>query len=148
MKLVTVTLLLAYSALVLAFGMPHLEISRQQARFALAYHQVKQIKAGALPVDTIDPWGSPFTIVRDDRHQIVSVLSLGPNRSTGATGPDVDDVTLGMASPPHQTMMRNRQIQFFVAIGLAAAPWIVFVATLVLSCFRRPRTTSSKSGTA
>ena len=135
MKLLIFTLMLVFSVSVLDVGMPTLEISRQEARFAQAYCHAKQIKLRVLPEDTLDPWGSPFTIIQDDRNQIVSVVSPGPNRSTEASGTDVDDIASEMLSPPHHTMIVNKQLQLVIVLGLSVSPWFVAAAVLIRSLF-------------
>lgn len=144
MKVIAFTLMLAFSILVLAIGMPVLESSRQEARFAQAYMQARQIKAGALPIHTVDPWETPFRIIKDDQNEISLVVSLGPNGATGAAGYDDDDVGSGMSSPPHQTMMRRKQFQLLTALILSASPWLVLSAMLFLAMVRRPRPTASE----
>jgi len=144
MKMVNFILMLAFSILVLAIGMPPIEPSRGEARFAQAYVQAMQIKLGALPVDTVDPWGTPFRIITDDRKQIVRVVSLGPNQSTGDSGLDIDDVASGMSSPPHRTIMRNNQRRLLFSLLLSASPWFVSLAVLFLRAVRRSRPAADK----
>ena len=144
MKLVALTLMLAFSILVLAIGMPPLEPTREETRFAQAYCQAEQIKVGALPIDTLDPWGTPFRIIRDARSEIARVVSLGPNQSTEANGSDIDDVGTGMSSPPHRTMMLNNQRRLLTSLILSASPWLVSLAVLFLSAVWRSRPTTSQ----
>ena len=139
MKVIALILMIAYSILVLAIGMPVLEPSRQEARFAQASMQTRQIKAGTLPVDTVDPWGTPFRIIKDDHEQIELVVSLGPNESTGAVGYDDDDVVTGMSSPPHQIMMRRKQFQLLLSLIASAFPWLISAVML-----RFPRSPSRR----
>lgn len=139
MKLIALILMIAYSILVLAIGMPVLEPSREEARFAQASMQARQIKTGTLPVDTVDPWGTPFRITRDDQKQIVLVVSLGPNESTEAVGYDDDDVVSGMSSPPHQTLMRRKQFQLLLSLMASAFPWLISAVLLFRSLVQRPR---------
>lgn len=137
MKPITLMLMLVFSMVVLVVGMPPLEMSRQEARFAQAYIQARQIKLGTLPANTVDPWGSPFTIIRDDRNQIVSVVSAGPDRSIAVNGSDVDGVSAAMAFHPHRKMMRQRQNQWLVVLGLSASPWLISVVVFLRSFLRR-----------
>jgi hypothetical protein len=142
MKVIAFILMLAFSILVLAIGMPVLEPSRQEARFAQASLQARQIKAGTLPINTVDPWERPFRIIKNDQTEISLVVSLGPNGSTGAAG--YDDVGSGMSSLPHQTIMRRKQLQLLTALILSASPWLILSAMVFLAMVRRPRPTASE----
>jgi hypothetical protein len=132
MKVITFLLMIAFSILVLAIGMPPFEPSSQEARLIQAYMQVQEIKAGSLPVDTVDPWKARFRNSQDDHCQIVRVVSFGPNGSTGADGFDEDDIVSEMASPPHQAMIRNRQFRLLATLIFSASPWLVLSVMLIL----------------
>lgn len=146
MKMIALVLMPVFSVAVLAVGMPHLETSNQEAYLAYAYYQAQQIRVGKLPVDTLDPWGSPFTVIQDDRNQIVRVVSPGPDRLTAAKGGDADAVDSEMSLAPHHRIIRNKQIQFLIVLGLSASPWIVAIAVLFRSVWRRLRPASNEAG--
>lgn len=144
MKLVTFVLLIGFSVLVLVVGTPHLEQSRQEARLAQAYIQAKQIKAGTLPIETVDPWGTPFRITKDEHGQIVAVASFGPDQSTVARTIDADDVVSELSAPP-RTIMRGKQLQLLATLLLAASPWLLLLGWIILSVLRRSRQAASHS---
>lgn len=124
MKLLTFTLMIVFSILVLAIGTPNFEQSRQESRCANAFIQAQQIKAGALPLDTVDPWGMPFENSKDDEGRLV-VTSLGANMSTVTNGFDDDDISSDMSSPPHKKMLRSKQRQLLSTLILSGSPWLL-----------------------
>lgn len=124
MKLLTFTLMIVFSILVLAIGTPNLEQSRQESRCAHAFIQAQQIKAGTLPLDTVDPWGMPFENSKDAEGRLV-VTSLGANMSTVTNGFDDDDVSSDMSFPPHKMMLRSKQRQLLSTLILSGSPWLL-----------------------
>ena len=138
MKIVTLTLLVGFSILVLVIGTPPLEQSRHEARLAQAHIQAKQIKAGTLPLDSVDPWGTPFKSTKDELGHVVAVLSLGPDQSTGAKAFEVDDVVSELPAP-HRTIMRRKQFQLLATLLLAASPWLLLTVSVMRSLPRRLR---------
>ena len=98
-----------FSIFVLAVGTPNLEQSRQEARSAQAFILAKQIKTGALPRDTPDPWGMPFKITGSDPGRLIAT-SYGANMSTPSSGYDDDDVSTNMLLPPHKRAMQRKQV--------------------------------------
>ena len=138
MKLLTYTLMIAFSVLVLAVGTPPLEQSRQESRSAQAFNQAQQIRAGSLPYNTVDPWGTPFKITNSESDVLV-VTSLGPNMSTAADGYDDDDISSTMSFPPHVRLMRRKQTQLVVALMLSAGPWLLLLIRGGYRIFSRRR---------
>jgi hypothetical protein len=132
MKLLVLAAMIGFSLLVLVIGAPAvLEPSREEARCVQALFQTQQIKAGTLPTDTVDPWGMPFRISKDDDGVLI-VTSLGRNMSSPTDGFGDDDISSDMTSPPHKKMIRGRQRQLLTTLILAVSPWIV----LSIGCFR------------
>lgn len=127
MTIVKFTLLAALSVLIIMLGMPNIEQSRQEARNANAFFLAQQIKTGALPPDTIDPWGQKFDI-QDTSSNVVVVTSLGSNKSSPAGSYDSDDISTSMSNPPHVRTMTRKQIQLFATLTLSISPWLVSFA--------------------
>ncbi|MFN3150443.1 hypothetical protein [Bremerella sp.] len=118
------------SLLVLIYGMPNIEQSRQEARHTQAFNLAHQIKTGTLSADTVDPWGNNFEIRRTSEDEM-TVVSRGPNGLTPASGYDSDDVSTSMSDPPHKRTIRHKRIQMICVLALAASPWLViFVAAI------------------
>ena len=120
----------AVSFVIIVFGMPNIEQSRQEARNAQAFNLAQKIKSGSLPEDTVDPWGSKFDIQRPDKNELI-VVSLGSNMVTPTNGYDSDDVSTSMSDPPHRQEMRRKQNQLLSVLVLAALPWVVLLVTAV-----------------
>ncbi|PQO33346.1 hypothetical protein C5Y96_10870 [Blastopirellula marina] len=121
---------MAVSLLVLVFGLPNIEQSRQEARSAQAFRLAQEIKTGTLPEDTVDPWGKLFEIRRPAEGE-VTVVSRGPNGLTPSSGYDSDDVSTSMSDPPHQKIIRLKQIQVIVVLALVALPWLVLLVAAI-----------------
>lgn len=120
----------AISFVTIVFGMPNIEQSRQEARNKQAFNLAQQIRSGALPADTVDPWGIKFDIKRTDNNELI-VVSRGSNMVTPMTGYDSDDISTSMSEPPHRQAMRRKQTQLLCVLGLATLPWLVFLVTAV-----------------
>jgi hypothetical protein len=130
MKLLTFTLMIAFSVLVLAVGTPNLEQSRQEARSAQAFIQAQRIQTGSLPYNTVDPWGMPFRISKN-KSDVLVVTSLGANMSTPAAGYDDDDISSAMSFPPHKRLMRRKQTRLLATLILSASPWLLLLTKKV-----------------
>lgn len=115
------------SVLIIVFGMPNIEQSRQEARNQQAFILAEQIKAGKLPADTPDPWGNSFEIQSTPAGTTI-VTSCGINGTTPADGHDSDDVSTSMSDPPARRTGRRKRIRLFATLAVAATPWIVLFA--------------------
>ena len=100
----------ATSFVIIVFGMPNIEQSRQEARNAQAFILAQQIKSSSLPPNTVDPWDNKFDIRRTDNNEVI-VLSRGSNMVTPTLGYDADDISTSMSDPPHRKAMRRKQTQ-------------------------------------
>ena len=135
MELLKYPLLITLSLLVLLVFTPANEETRSEARSRTAFNDAQQIKAGTLSISTLDPWGMPFHITNDASHGLV-VTSFGPNKSTGLHGFDDDDVSSALSIPPHQRMMRRKEMQMLTSFILSIAPWVYLFLRWCLSAKR------------
>lgn len=135
MELLKYPLLITLSLLVLLVFTPANEETRSEARSRTAFNDAQQIKAGTLSISTLDPWGMPFHITNDASHGLV-VTSFGPNKSTGLHGFDDDDVSSALSIPPHERMMRRKEMQMLTSFILSIAPWVYLFLRWCLSAKR------------
>ena len=122
MRVEKYSLMLAFSAITLWFGMPNLEAGRHETRCAQAYIQAIQIKSEAISDETLDPWDREFH-VRRNAGVIVVVASYGSNGVTGINGYDDDDVSTDMTHPPHKRISDRTQRQLLITLFVAFIPW-------------------------
>ncbi len=141
MLAVKLFLLAALSLVIVTSCLPNIEASRQEVRSLQAFNLAHEIKAGNLPIDTIDPWGNAFDIDQSSPGD-TTVTSLGPNMSTPLYGYDDDDVSTSMQTPPHEKIRNRKQKQFIATFGLAFSPWLVALIVLIrgrMHAYKKPK---------
>ena len=146
MKIVRFILLMAVTLLIVLVGLPNIEQGREEARSAQAFMSAQDIRAGALPADTVDPWGNQFD-VQHTSSGVTVVSSSGSNMATPADGYDSDDISTSMSNPPHRRSLHRRQIQLLATLGLAASPWLVSLTVMIRRRMTRPWAPDTESTT-
>jgi hypothetical protein len=110
------------------FLMPDVEESRNEARLAHTWNEVRRIRDSTpLPEFEVvsgerDIWGQPYRI-QPLPDGTVRVVSAGPNGITNSL--DTDDISSDMAESPVRPIKRAKHRQFLLAFGSTFGGWLL-----------------------